>query len=278
MWYNEAGFAENPFDDSPDKRLVGYEKILNDVTYNINAGNIIFLEGKNGFGKTSILKRATQQFMGFGRVAYIECNKIKELNIENVLTGKYSWTERLFNKYPRGMIVLIDDVQELDKKNTERLKYFYDQDYIKAIVFAGENYNKLNFSESLKDRVKNVIKLPLLNDYEAVDLINSRLDGKELIPADVAKEIFERVDKNPGEFLRICGELCKNAVEMKEEKVMIEHVNNVLPGKKGISAKKDVEKSKKANEKPKNIVKKKEEGSQELKIIYEKEDIAEKYY
>ncbi|MBS3108666.1 ATP-binding protein [Candidatus Woesearchaeota archaeon] len=275
MWYNDLGFMENPFDDNANKKLVGYENILDEVIYNIKAGNIIFIEGKNGFGKTAILKRAIEEFRGFRKVAYVDCSKVKDINVEDVLMGKYNFIERLFKKTPRDMIVLVDDVNELDKKNTERLKFYYDQNYIKSVIFTGDNYNKLNFSESLKDRIKNVITLPELKDFEAVDMLNSRLDGKKLIQDDIAKEIFERTNNNPREFLRICEELCKSIAETKEETVTMEHVNKILPTKKSeSSAKKNIEKAKK----PEKAAKKKDEKSEELRIVYEQEDAAERYY
>lgn len=274
MWFNDLGFYENPFNDDPSHKLVSYESIIDDVMYNISAGNILFIEGKEGTGKTAILKKAIQKFRGFGKVAYIECEKVKYLNMEEVLMGKYSFIERLFRKLPAEMIVLMDEVSALDKKNAERIKYYYDQNYIKAIIFTGESCSKANFSESLKDRIKKVVKLGELKDYDAIDILNSRLKSKKLIPDDIAKEIFSRVDMNPKRFLIACEELCKQIVESKEETVTIDHVNKLLPphGKKESST---------AGEK-KNIAKKKKEdsekeGSKELNIIYE-DDIAERYY
>jgi len=178
---------------------------------------------------------------------------------------------------PNGMIVLMDDAGELDKKNCERIKYFYDQNYIKSIIFTGESYNKANFTESLKDRVKKVIKLNDLKEYESLDILNSRLNGKQLIPDDVAKEIFERTDGNPKKFLNACEELCKTIAETKEEKVTLEHVNKLLPLDKKRSVEKSTEKSEK-----KNAGKKKEDGPvkeekpEDLRVIYE--DAAERYY
>ncbi len=276
MWYNDLGFTMNPFDDSADHKLVGYETIIDDVLYNINAGNIIFIEGEQGSGKTAILKKAIQSFMGKGKVAYVECQKIKDLNIENVLIGKYNFVERLFKKMPMAMIVLIDDVNEIGKKNTERLKYFYDQNYVKAVVFTGESYSKANFSESLKDRVKEVIKIESLKDYHAVDIVNSRLGSRQFIPEDVAKEVFERTDGNPRKFLAVCEELCKIIAESKEEKATIANINKALAD----SGMKEDDKSKKNAAKKKNKEQPKKEDAQELRVIYPEgaEDVAERYY
>lgn len=277
MWFNDLGFSENPFDDSVSHKLVGNESIIEDILYNINAGNIIFIEGRHGSGRTAILKKAINSFMGFGKVAFVECQKIRDLNIEDVLKGRYNFIERIFSKMPSNMIVLVDDVEELDKKNCERIKYFYDQNYIKSIIFTGESYNKANFTESLKDRVKKVIKLNDLKEYESLDILNSRLKGKQLIPDDVAKEIFERTNGNPKRLLNACEELCKTIAETKEEKVTLDHVNKLLPLDKKHGTEKSTEKSEK-----KNLAKKKEDGSikekkpEELRVIYE--DAAERYY
>ncbi len=69
MWFNDLGFIENPFDDNANHKLVGYEDIIEDVLYNINAGNMVFIEGKEGTGKTSILKKATD-FVVYEKAIY----------------------------------------------------------------------------------------------------------------------------------------------------------------------------------------------------------------
>ena len=92
------------------------------------------------------------------------------------------------------MIVLIDDVQSLSQKNCERVKYFYDQDYIRSIVFTGESFSKVNFTPSLKDRVSKVITLNGLSDGDAVDIVRQRLGKQaEVVSQDIIKEILEKV-------------------------------------------------------------------------------------
>ncbi len=279
MWFHDLGFEENPFDENPNHKLVGYENIIEDVLYNIHAGNIVFLEGPNGSGKTAILKKAIQTFRGNGKVAYVECQKVKELNIENVLKGKYNFIERLFMPAPRDMIVLIDDINELDRKNTERLKYYYDQNYARAVILTGENHSNANLTDSLKDRIKKVIKLNGLKYYEAIDILNSRLRSKQLIPQEIIQEILERTESNRKRFLNACEELCKAIAENKETVVTMAHVDNLLP-----KVNKTAEKQAKNIEKPvkKSAGKKKtskSKGSEELKVIYEgPEDAAERYY
>ena len=282
MWFHEIGFDQNPFDASVSHKLVGYDGIMDEVLYNIHAGNIVFIEGPEGFGKTAVLKKAIESFKGNGRVAYVECQKVKELNIENVLKGKYNFIQRLFRPTPRDMIVLIDDVSELDKKNTERLKYYYDQNYASSVILAGENYGKASFTASLRDRVKKVIKLNAMNYYEAIDLLNSRLRGKRIISEDAAREILERTEGNRRKFLKACEELCKAMVENKEEAVTIEQIEKLLPKiKKSAEVKKPAEKiaEKPAKKSAGKKRAKESEDDQEIKVVYEgPEDVAERYY
>ena len=282
MWFHELGFAQNPFDSNTSHKLVGSDGIMDEVLYNIHAGNMVFIEGPEGFGKTAVLKKAIQLLRGNGRVAYVECQKVKELDIENILKGKYNFIQRLFRSMPKDMIVLIDDVAELDKKNTERLKYYYDQNYASSVVLTGESYNKASFTASLKDRIKKVIKLNEMNYYEAIDLLNARLGNTRIISEDAAREILERTGGNRRKFLNACEELCKAMVENKQETVTLEQIDGLLPKiKKPAEVKKPAEK---VAEKPakKGAGKKKakeSEDAQELKVVYEgPEDIAERYY
>jgi hypothetical protein len=46
MWYEKLDFEENPFLDTEKTILIGFEDIIEDVLYNIESGNIIFIEGK----------------------------------------------------------------------------------------------------------------------------------------------------------------------------------------------------------------------------------------
>ncbi|MDD5253914.1 MAG: AAA family ATPase [Candidatus Nanoarchaeia archaeon] len=281
MWYETFGFDENPFEDNPNIRMIGYDDVIDESLYNVHAGNIIFLEGKEGSGKTAVLRRVIDKFRGKGKVVYLKCSEIKDLNVEEVLVKRYGFIKRIFSKTPKDMILLFDDIEELSRKNTERIKYFYDQNYIRSIIFTGINYKRLNFSDSLKDRITKVIKIPELDDNDAVEIVEERLEGKDIIPEEFIKEAYKRSNKNLKAFLKTCEDLVKYAVEDKSDKVTRDHVKVIFEGERIVKEKDTLKEDKKPKkeQKPKKEPDQKppvKESTEDIKIIYE--DIAEKYY
>ena len=178
-WYENFDFDEDPFSTDPDENhdnLVKMEELIEEMFYRIDSGSMLFIEGPEGFGKTTLLKAAAHKYGGKRNVAYVDCKVVdKKLNITHVLQDRYGFFGRLFNKKPKNMIVLLDNVTELSKINTERLKYYFDQNYIKSIIFTAEKYNKVKFSESLRDRIgKRVVQTPKIDDYDCAIWIKYR--------------------------------------------------------------------------------------------------------
>src|SRR3989344_1135071 len=103
MWYEKLDFDENPFKNGD---LINYQDLIDEILYTISSGNILFIEGKEGTGKTALLKEAIKKFGGKGKIAYIDCNKVDNPNIEDVITKKSSFFAKLSGKKPKDMIVL----------------------------------------------------------------------------------------------------------------------------------------------------------------------------
>lgn len=231
MWFEDLNLIENPFMDSENVELVGYNGIVEDLLYNIGASNIIVLEGKEGSGKTAILKAVTNKFKGNGKVVYINGTIVENPNIEKILINKYGFFGRVFNRMPRDMILLMDEVEKLSERNLERIKYFYDQNYIRSIIFTSSDKNRINFSPSLKDRVVKIITLKELNDDEAYRIVKLRLGEIELFSRDELKELFNESSRNIKKFLENCEAVARLTVERKLEKASKEIMEEVL-GKK----------------------------------------------
>ena len=180
-WFEELGFDNNPFELNPletDFNLIGKEKEGKEILYRIASGSMLLIEGKTGTGKTALLKYAVDNFKGEGKVVYVDGNKLnKRLNVSDLLKKK-------------GMILLMDNVQYLSKKNNERIKYYYDEDYIKSAVFTTTDYSLVNFSNAIKDRIgKNIIKLKDLRQSNALKIAKERWGDKEILPGDVLKKL-----------------------------------------------------------------------------------------
>jgi len=227
-WYEKFDFDENPFSTDPREhhdKLVDMEEIIEEIFYRINSGSMLVIEGNEGSGKTTLLMVAAKRFGGRRKVAYIDCKILnKKLNITRVLRNRFGLWGRLFNKTPKNMIVLMDNIHELSKLNTERLKFYFDQNYIKSIIFTAEKYSKVKFSDSLKDRIgKRVVSIPKLSDYDASEIVRKRIDddSSELFNDDIIKKIFKLSKSSPKRLLRNCARVAQVAANKDRNRVQM---------------------------------------------------------
>lgn len=224
-WYEKLDFEENPFSINPEEhldKLVNMEEIIQEMNYRISSGSLLVIEGDEGSGKTSLLMLAAKKFGGQKNVAYVDCKILdKKLNITHVLQDRFGILGRLFDKKPKNMILLMDNVQELSKINNERLKYYFDQNYIKSIVFTTKKFSMAKFSESMKDRIgRRIVKTPKLDEYDAISLIKRRIGEKDIFNDELIKKIF-KMSKNPKELLQNCEKVAMYAVKKGRNRVQL---------------------------------------------------------
>ena len=129
------------------------KSITDEIAYRILSGSIIFIEDPHGAKKKVIINTLISYFRGRKKLAYVNCEKVGNLNIDNVLVGGYSFITRLFRDKPKGMILVLDNINELTWKNCERIKYHYDEDNIKSVVLIGRSYSNVNIPQSMRHRI-----------------------------------------------------------------------------------------------------------------------------
>lgn len=214
-WYEELDFDENPF--KVDTGFVGNEDLLDEVFYSIVSGNIIIIEGERGSGKTRIMKEVIKKFGGKGKIVYVDCKNLdKELNIEKIINKKRG----LFRKNPKNMILLLDDVENISERNMERIKYYFDQNYIRTVILATSNANELKLSTSLKQRVLSKFNVAPITEYEAVQLVRDKVG--EILGDRIVKAVYKESNKNMKKFMENCEIICRAYVtnkDIKEEEV-----------------------------------------------------------
>ena len=237
LWFKKYGFFSNPFSIKPapfDFKVIGQDKILEDLYYKVPNGNMAFIEGKFGNGKSTILKHLINKLRGERKVIYFACNRIdKDLDIEKLLIGKYGFWGRLFKVHPKDMLVLLDEAQDLTPENTQRIKYFFDQGNIKSVVFTGVSYERCNLHESIKDRIgKDVLKLRELSDDEAILLIRNRIGETNLMSDEIVKKLWKLSNKNPRRLLQYSDMVCRKVVETDEKEVTDKVIKEVLKPEK----------------------------------------------
>ncbi len=222
-WYEELDYDENPF--KIDGQTYGFENLVDELEYAIHAGNIILVEGEEGTGKTKLLKEIIKKYGGLKRIVYVDCKKLeKEPNIELLLKKRNGIFGRLFNIKPKNMIVLLDDVDKLSMKNSERIKYYYDQNYIRSVIFASRTASGLICSDSVKQRINKIVKMKPLSDYEAVQLIRDKVG--DLLSDHLIKEVYKLSDRNIKKLLGNCEKV--SAVVLKQKQITPEELQKII--------------------------------------------------
>lgn len=190
--------------------LMGRDVEKDEVAYRIASGNMLLIEGAKGVGKTALLKHAIDNFRGFGKVVYIDVGTFgKRLDIARLLEGR-----------PKGMILLIDNIQYLSESNNKKIKYFYDQDYIKSVVFTTWDLKAINFTDAIRSRIgRNVMKLKALSKGDVLGIARDRLEGNSVISDEVLGELYKE-SKDLRRFLINCDLLCKSLE--REERIEAE--------------------------------------------------------
>ncbi len=225
-WYEKLDFDENPFSTNPKQnhsKLVKMDELTEEVFYRINSGSMLVIEGGEGSGKTTLLMVAAKKFGGKRNVVYLDCEVLdKKLNITHVLEEKYGVLGRILKKKPKDMILLMDNVHELSKLNTERLKYYFDQNYIKSIVFTSSSYRSAKFSDSLRDRIgERVVKVPKLTPADAVEIVRKRIGDSELFNDKLIEKIFKISGNSVKLLFENCEKVASSAAKKSRKRVQL---------------------------------------------------------
>lgn len=191
------------------KTLFNRDKIVNEVSYRVNSGSLVVLESEKGFGKTTILRALISKFRGKGKVCYLDLEQHKEgLNLLNFVKEK-----------KRNMILLLDNVEHLTFRDSEKIKYYFDQDYVKSAVFATNNFEDVSFSAALKTRIgNNLVKVENLDLENSFKVLEEFLPGGSEIDDTALEEIFKN-SESLYDFLKTVDDSFET-LNIKEEDVI----------------------------------------------------------
>jgi len=231
-WYEELDFDENPLEVNPfeiDVDAIGYEEELEDLLYFVESGNIVIIEGPSGSGKTLLLSKVVDEYKGKGRIIYIDGNKFnKRLDISDVLISNQSYVNKVLSKKPKGMILLVDNVESLNKVAYEQIQYYFDQDYLKSVVFATKNIKDVGFPQSILDRAGNrIIKLNAPDESLAADIVWDRLH-KDLLSKDQLEKLFVISDKNMEAFFKNTEKVLMYMVDNELQTIDLKTITKII--------------------------------------------------
>jgi replication-associated recombination protein RarA len=230
VWYEEYDFVSNPFTIKPQEgfdEFFGQQEIIKKLIENIESEEISIVYGPYGTGKTTIMKGIIEEYKGARKVAYYNAfTSEKIIDFEDILVRAGSRISTFFGIKSKGVILLLDESQNLMKKDFENLLYYYNEGYFKSVILVTSKKD-FQFSKEIKEETgKNVFELKMMIHKEAVSLVKQRLEGVELLNENMVKKILDK-SLTPREFLMNCEHACKNTVERGSEEVEDEDIKEL---------------------------------------------------
>ena len=218
--HNNPNLKESPFSIRANPDVIGFEKEKKLLVQYIKNGDVCFLTGPTGIGKSSLLLWLKNNLNSYN-VFYIDAANIeKSFTIKEFLKNSRRGFDN-FRDYPRNAIILLDESQDCDCELQKALKLHWDHGHIKSIVITQIDQSIKNFSISFKDRIGNrIIRLGKLKKSDALQLINSRLRNKKFFDAKVVEKIIEIANYVPRKILELCELIYINNSDKKESKLV----------------------------------------------------------
>ncbi len=230
-WYRKVGFFSNPFSIKPaafHDELIAYD--LDFIYRKIDNGEMLFIDGTFGTGKTTILKNIINRYKGKRRVIYYNFNRAdKEFVIEKLLSGATTFVNKMLGMMPKDVILLLDEVTVIRNQDAKSLLTYYDRGNIKSVVFVNHDYYSVKLPAEIEKLLEgNVIRTAQLAGDEAVALVRKRIGEISILSDSMIRKIFANSEKNPRRLLENCEDICKYAVENGDVEVDEQHINEVL--------------------------------------------------
>lgn len=250
--HNNPNLRENPFSIKANPNVIGLEKQKKFLIQYIKNGDVCFLTGHTGVGKSSLLLWLKTN-LNPCNVFYIDAADVeKSFGIKEFLKNSRRGFDR-FRDYPKNTVVLLDESQDCDYELQKALKLHWDHGHIKSIVITQINQNLKNFSDSFKDRIgRRVIELNKLNKLDAINLINLRLGNKKLFDEKAIEEIIEIADYIPRKILEFCELVYlknkdKKKIELVDVKKVLREKNRNIKQKSKQSTENQINKQQESN-------------------------------
>lgn len=220
----------NAFSDDAKRtvdELIKHSEKAQDVVEWVESGSMILIQGPRKSGKTRLAMEVVENFRGKGRVIYIDLDKYnKELDIGHVLIGNQPFQRKLFNKMPKGFILIVDNAHDLGNDFYKRLQYFYDQDYLQSVLLIKKTEGELELPKSILDRIGNkIIELEELKKEDYLKIASNRLGN--FFSKSHLKQIWQR-SEDFSTFLSNCEKVASEFIEEDRKKLDTNFINKVL--------------------------------------------------
>ncbi len=214
LWFRKFGFSRNPFSIKPaafSYDLVGAS--IDGVLSGIEEGKLIFVEAPLGYGKTTLLKSIINRYGGKRKVVYAHALHSESLDVKGLLK-RSSIARFITGSLPKGMIMVVDESQNIQGGSADELAEFYKNGNIKSVIFFGTKYNKDVLGSSLGETMNgNVIRLSKPTPEQAISLVRSRVGGISILSNDDILSAYKKAQGSPRRLLQLCEDICRKASE-----------------------------------------------------------------
>jgi len=219
----------NSFSTKPNIELIGLEKEKNSLHNYVSKGNICFLHGPAGTGKTSTLKWLQKGLRGH-KIIYLDGKGLNEyFDLRKYVLKKRSFFQKLFGRKPKNVVLLVDEAQDCLKSLIDHMQSLWTEDLVKSIVLTQISSDISYFPDSFRERIgKKRIRLRRLEEEELAELINVRTRGKHKFDKDAISFIVDESDHVPRKFLELCeisyNELDKNKINEDDIRAVLKRL------------------------------------------------------
>jgi len=180
-WYEQLGFRENPLDLRPCPKLIGLDKQEEELKNHIRKGEICFINGLTGSGKSSLLVKLQNELKDHSFV-YVDAQELPaQFSIDEAIKNNRSILDLIaLKEYPaKPAVLIIDEFQATSPELAlqARAKWENPNDKkIKSIVLAQISKQMKNVTPAFKERLgSRIITLPTLDDNEMKEILKIRL-------------------------------------------------------------------------------------------------------
>lgn len=237
-WYKQLKFKVNPLDSRPNPNLIGLEDAEENLVNHILKGEICFLNGPTGSGKTSLLVRIQKKLKDH-KFIYLDADDLPpDFNLEEELKNKRNFFDRLtFKEFPsKQPILMIDEFQATDPNLILKARSKWestDKRIIRSIVIAQIDKYLHNASGSFKERLgKRMVSLDVLDSRGLKDMLKLRLYNKKTktnlidkFTEDALNLLVKCADNNPRRILEYTDMI------FDFHYTKFKHLNPILKGK-----------------------------------------------
>ncbi|NTV24156.1 MAG: AAA family ATPase [Nanoarchaeota archaeon] len=230
-WYRKLGFSSNPFNIKPaafQGELVAYD--VDFIYSKIDSGEMVFIEGQYGTGKTTILKSIINRYKGKNKIIYYSFNEGESVfNLASLLDGANSLIRKITGVKEKNIILLLDEVHTMKQHDAKKIIAPYKKGIVKSVVFVSHDFDMVKFPEDVLELLNgNVIRTVNLSTKEAVELVRRRIGDIDLFSDRTISRLFMQAEKNPRKLLEYCEDVARHAVMMGDSIVTDKHIVDVL--------------------------------------------------